>query len=519
MIDKKVRGTRAGRPVVTDIAPVWLLIGVMAVVALGVGATTLTLLYRTAFEAECERLLENVRTTTSFLEASAAARQIGRRFDALGATEGALLALFQDAHTRYERFEAGADIALGKRQGDDIVFLLEHGHEGRAKPAKVPFASRLAEPARRALAGQSGTVIGLDSRGVEVLGAYAPVAALGLGVVTKVELSMVRAPFVWAGGIAGAFAVLLIGLGTLVFLRLTSPMVHRLAESEARFRGISSAAQDGVIVMAPKGQVTFWNPAAERIFGYLAEEALVRTVAELIVPGRYRARHDAGVERFQPTGEGPMVGRTTEHDALTKAGGEIPIELSLAALRLGDTWHAVATIRDISERKAAEQTLQESQSRFALFMDHLPAAVFIKDAQSQVLYVNQYLKTHFGAEESEGRVICNHFPVEISERLVRDDQKALAESGDAALAMIQSGTVPDLPFSDIALPGTLDGYRLASRIEQAYPDIKVLLTTGAGTEKLAGFGIDVGHFPLLRKPYRATALLAAVHERLALSGG
>nr|MBS0019786.1 response regulator [Gammaproteobacteria bacterium] len=90
-----------------------------------------------------------------------------------------------------------------------------------------------------------------------------------------------------------------------------------------------------------------------------------------------------------------------------------------------------------------------------------------------------------------------------------------AESGDAALAMIQSGTLPDLLFSDIALPGTLDGYHLAARIERDYPDIKVLLTTGADTEKLAGSGIDIGHFPLLRKPYGgAVALTAAVHDRL-----
>jgi hypothetical protein len=167
-----------------------------------VGATTLTLLYRTAFEQEGERLLENVRTTTSFLEASAA-RRTSRRFAAPGGTDKELLALVQDAHTRYERFAAGADITLTQRQGDDIVFLLEHTHEAHGKPAKVPFASRLAEPARRALRGQSGTVIGLDFRGVEVLGAYAPVAALGFGVVTKVDLAEVRAPFVRAGGIAG----------------------------------------------------------------------------------------------------------------------------------------------------------------------------------------------------------------------------------------------------------------------------------------------------------------------------
>nr|MBS0021208.1 PAS domain S-box protein [Gammaproteobacteria bacterium] len=426
MIDEQGRGTRGSRTIVTDIPPIWLLIGVMVVVALGVGAATLTVLYRAAFEAQSERLLENVRTTNSFLEASAA-RQTRHQVEAPSGADKELLALVQAAHTRYERFAAGADITLTQRQGGDIVFLLKHTHEEHGKPAKVPFASRLAEPARRALRGQSGTVIGLDFRGVEVLAAYAPVAALGLGVVTKIDLTEVRAPFVRAGGIAGAVAVLFIGLGTLAFLHLTNPMLRRLAESEARFRGIAGAAQDAVIVMAPNGQVTFWNRSAERIFGYRAEEAVGRMLAELIFPARYRARHDAGVERFRQTGEGPMVGHTIEHDALTKAGHEIPIELSLAALRLGDTWHAVATIRDISERKAAEQALQENQSRFALFMDHLPAAVFIKDAQSRVLYVNQYLKTHFGAEEWEGRVICKHSPVETSERLVRDDRKALAE--------------------------------------------------------------------------------------------
>ncbi len=84
-----------------------------------------------------------------------------------------------------------------------------------------------------------------------------------------------------------------------------------------------------------------------------------------------------------------------------------------------------------------------------------------------------------------------------------------AETGDAALAMIQSGTAPDLLFSDIALPGTLNGYALACRVVQDYPTVKVLLTTGADTDKLAGSGIDTERFPLLRKPYSAAALAEA----------
>ncbi len=398
MVAVKFPGARAWRPGVTDIVPVLLLIGVMTVVAAGVGATTLTLLYRTAFTEECARLLENVRTTVSFLEASTSAQRSLRHFEAPGRTETELVALFQDAHSRYERFEAGAEITLTKRVGDDIVFLLKHRHEGRAKPAKVPFASRLAEPARRALAGRSGTVIGLDFRGVEVLAAFAPVASLGLGVVTKVDLSDIRAPFLRAGGIAGAIALLLIVLGTLTFLRITNPMRRRLAESEARFRGISSAAQDAVIVMGPNGQVAFWNPAAERIFGYRSEEAVGRTVAKLLVPACYRAEHDAGVERFQRTGDGAMVGQTTEIEALTKDGREMPIELSLAALRFGTEWHAVAIIRDISARKAAEKQGQQRQELLSQIIEHIPHAVFWKDRHSVYLGCNRRFAIHAGLE-------------------------------------------------------------------------------------------------------------------------
>nr|MBS0020099.1 PAS domain S-box protein [Gammaproteobacteria bacterium] len=87
-----------------------------------------------------------------------------------------------------------------------------------------------------------------------------------------------------------------------------------------------------------------------------------------------------------------------------------------------------------------------------------------------------------------------------------------AETGDGALEVIKAGVIPDVLFSDIALPGRLDGYALANLIVQRYVGVKVLLTTGADTDKLAESGFDASRFPLLRKPYSMDALARALHS-------
>lgn len=382
----------------TDLKRVAVLILIMTAVAGSVGFTALGTLYRAALNEEGLRLMETTQCTTSMLEAIADFSRIHNRDYAPGGARGAALAQIQAAHRRYESLGEIAEVMVAERQGEDIVFLLHHRQEGQERLAPVPLRSRLAEPARRALAGQSGTVMGLDYRGVEVLAAYAPVPTLSLGIVTKIDLAAIRAPFWRAGVVAGGIALVLVALGTFGFVRITHPMLRRLAESEARFRGISSAAQDAIIVMTGNGRMTFWNRAAERLFGYRSEEIEGRTVTDLLVPERYRALHEAGLERFRHSGAGAMIGHTTELEALTKDGREIPIALSLAALRFGNAWHAVATIRDISERKAAERQAQQRQELLSQIIENIPHAVFWKDRHSVYLGCNRRFAAHAGLE-------------------------------------------------------------------------------------------------------------------------
>lgn len=132
-----------------------------------------------------------------------------------------------------------------------------------------------------------------------------------------------------------------------------------LRESNALMGAITAAAQDAIILMGEKGEITFWNLAAERIFGYRAEEALGRNLHSLIAPERYFPRYREAVERFHSTGKGDAIGTVSEVEALVKDGSEIIVEMSLAAVRIHDRWHALGVLRDVTERKKTDESLKK----------------------------------------------------------------------------------------------------------------------------------------------------------------
>lgn len=130
-----------------------------------------------------------------------------------------------------------------------------------------------------------------------------------------------------------------------------------LLEEESRIKAITKSAQDAILMMDPHGKISFWNPAAERIFGYSIEEAIGQNLHLLLVPPRYHLSHQEAFARFINTGQGSAVGKTLELEALCKNGQEISVELSLSAIELSDGWHSVGIIRDITDRKLAEEKL------------------------------------------------------------------------------------------------------------------------------------------------------------------
>ena len=133
-----------------------------------------------------------------------------------------------------------------------------------------------------------------------------------------------------------------------------------LQESEQKFRTAIDVVLDAyIIIEGEQGTITWWNSAAEAMFGYSKQEMTGRTLHEVIVPPRFYEASQHGLAHFAQTGEGAAINKTLELAALRKDGSEFPVELSLSAMQINGKWHAIGIVRDITVRKQAEAQIDE----------------------------------------------------------------------------------------------------------------------------------------------------------------
>jgi two-component system cell cycle sensor histidine kinase/response regulator CckA len=133
-------------------------------------------------------------------------------------------------------------------------------------------------------------------------------------------------------------------------------------ESEEKFNAIAGSAKDAIIIMDNEGNISYWNEAAEKIFGYSAHEALGKELHVFLAPRKYHNAYRRGIPAFKTTGHGPVVGKTLELEAARKDGTRFPIELSVSAVKIEEKWNALGILRDISRRKEAEEALERAHN-------------------------------------------------------------------------------------------------------------------------------------------------------------
>ena len=164
--------------------------------------------------------------------------------------------------------------------------------------------------------------------------------------------------------------------------------------SKARLRAITDSAQDAILMMDEHGLITFWNPAAQTILGYERDEAIGRSLHDMLAPERYYAPQLAAMDNFHRSGCGPAVGKTTELAAICKDGREISVSLSLSSVMLNGKWHAVGILRDTTDRKAMEEALRTAARTDKL--TGLPnRALFCDRLQQAILRSNRLPNYHF----------------------------------------------------------------------------------------------------------------------------
>lgn len=383
----------------------------LLVMAAAVSMTTLfcsVLLYEIGLERAEAHLIDIVKSQVAVVGAVA---EFDARFSDGDHPQGAMAATLAQVDEAYQRFngvgETG-EFLVGQRQGDMIFFVLHSSEKAEIFPDGMPWDGRLAEPMRRALEGRSGAMVGLDYKGEEVMAAYGLVEKLGVGIVAKIDMAELRAPYLHAVGWSLLVAVLLTLIGGVKILRLWRPVYARIIEqNNSLHKSKTSLAKAQKITHIGSwdwdvaSNELWWSDEIYRIFG--------------LQPQTFAATYDAFVSHIHPDDVAKVQAAVAE--ALESASVVYQVEHRVVrpdgevryVVERGDVLRDAAglpvsmmgTVQDITERKSFEEKLLLSDHVFRTTSEGI--VVTMPDAR--IVSVNKAFTdiTGYSSEEVIGR--------------------------------------------------------------------------------------------------------------------
>ncbi|MFC4427233.1 PAS domain S-box protein [Deinococcus navajonensis] len=210
-------------------------------------------------------------------------------------------------------------------------------------------------------------------------------------------------------------------------LRLTLATLHR---REAVHAAVVTSSLDAVIVMNEQGRITEWNPAAEQLFGYSRAEVLGQDLSECIIPQDLRGAHRRALARHLNTGEGLVLGHRMQLPALRRNGETFPAELAICALQVPGERLFTASLRDLTEVRAAHDALEASHALLRAVVDTVPEAIYVKDSQRRYTMINAAGTAQIGrpAEAILGQTDETLFPAQTARESRRRDEQVLTQA-------------------------------------------------------------------------------------------
>lgn len=173
-----------------------------------------------------------------------------------------------------------------------------------------------------------------------------------------------------------------------------------LAESEEKFRAISNSAMDAILLVDENCEIVYWNPAAEKIFGFMQAEAVGQNFESILVPTDRNRNHKITFEEAIKNNQ-IRCGARIDREGLRKDGKQIPIELSLAILEFRNKPCFLAIIRDVSERKKMELALKQERDMLDTVTESIGAGLAIIDKNYRVMWENKYLTQLCGNSQNK----------------------------------------------------------------------------------------------------------------------
>jgi PAS domain S-box-containing protein len=414
-----------------------LLILIMAAVALFVAGITIILLYQEAYQQKRNGLMESVQTRVALIEA---VTQFDPRYSKPTYPQGhtgATIGQVAEAFRQYRVLNDGEEWAIGEKQGDNIHFLLVANKQGlRDNIGSIAFSGVRGAAMHLALQGQRGIGELLDYQEKKVLVAYAPLPTLKMGLVLKIDLAKMRAPFVRAAWLAAGIGAFAIGLGTLLFMRVGQSITRRLQRSEQRLSTLLNTTPVGVYETDADGNCIYVNPRWCEITGISAEEVKGE--------GWSRALHPDDLAQVRNAWSQAVENGTTfkSEYRFLRADHAPTWVFGQAYLKheKGEVSGHVGTITDITERKHFETALKElnetleqrvatrteelveERNFISTILEIVGALVVVMDSSGRILRFNKACEkaTGFSFDEVKGRSLWEM-------RIIPEEQVAVVQ--------------------------------------------------------------------------------------------
>jgi PAS domain S-box-containing protein len=180
----------------------------------------------------------------------------------------------------------------------------------------------------------------------------------------------------------------------------TSDVLRR----EAQLRAILDTTVDGIITIDETGRVEGFNRAAERIFGYSAEEVLGRNIS-MLMPEDIARHHDGYIATYLATGKAKIIGQGRTVDGRRKDGTQFPLDLAISEVALADRRLFTGIVRDSTERIRVESALQEERNFVSAILETVGALILILDTKGRIVRFNRSCErtTGYAFAEVRGR--------------------------------------------------------------------------------------------------------------------
>jgi PAS domain S-box-containing protein len=191
-------------------------------------------------------------------------------------------------------------------------------------------------------------------------------------------------------------------------LRKENSCNQQPAESDSWRRIVLENALDAVVGMDDHQSIIDWNCQAETTFGWKRSEVIGKKLVDVLIPPEYRAAHSRGLHRFLETGEGALLNRRVEVEALHRDGSIFPVELTVIPIRLEDRFIFYSFLRDISHQKILQrkqteisESLRQSERQLRIITNSLPAFISYVDRDLRYRFVNDHYLNWFKLNRSQ----------------------------------------------------------------------------------------------------------------------